>query len=282
MENKIKDWLLKTGYPLELYVQQELMLKGYFCDKSSLYRDLESDISRELDVVAYKSPVIGNDIPCTYEINLLIECKKSEKPLVVLTSNTDLEYRFTTLYGSELTNKETPALSLITYCDMLDLCDLDKKNQLNLFGEKALVGYSIVTSFSKSDENIYKGLMGLSKANEYFRNQYLEFFKSIRTDESVNFEDSFHYKLQIPVLVVDCPLFNSYLNSEGELVVQETLWANVELKLPWLTGSYEEERGCSIQVVTKNFFPTFLADLEGVANFSSVDSRLSKAISLNT
>ena len=53
MEAKIKEWLEKTGYPLELYVHEKLVKRKYICEKSSLYSDIESGTKREIDLAAY-------------------------------------------------------------------------------------------------------------------------------------------------------------------------------------------------------------------------------------
>ncbi|MGL0927348.1 hypothetical protein ACSTDW_22625, partial [Vibrio vulnificus] len=281
VEEKIKDWLKKTGYPLELYVQKELMKAGYSCDKSPLYVDLDTSVSRELDVVAHKL-VGGDDIPCSFETKLYIECKKSEKPLIVLTASSDKTERFMTLFGHEVIGQDSPPLNLMVVASILDL-EKDKRAELlGEFAQASLVGYSLVTSFSKSDENIYKGIMGLCKANEFYRSKYLQFLDVLKQDRKTNPDTMLHYELQSPVLIVDCPLFNAYLDDSGELEVEESYWASLRVKLPWVIGERDEERECSIQVVRKEYFPEFLAQIEKVATFASQKDLLDRMVKFNT
>lgn len=273
MKESIKEWLQKTGYPLELYVQQQLVKNGYTCNKSPIYVDLENEASRELDIVAYNYPSDG-DASCTFQPMLYIECKKSEKPLVVLTASTDKTDRYRTLFNHEICGGNMPPFGIVTLAHLLDLSQNERDLSLGKFSEKCLTGYSIVPSFSKSDENIYKGVMGLCKANDYFRKQYLDFYQSLKEDKKDDPDTLLHYELQIPILLVDCQLFNAYLDDAGEITIDECQWANLRVKLPWLANSYESERECSIQVVTKNYFSTFLKELDKLTFYISQQERL--------
>ncbi len=280
MEDKIKSWLEKTGYPLELYVQKELIKGGYFCDKSPLYIDLQESTSREIDVVAFKAT--EHDIPCSFETKLFIECKKSEKPLVVLTADTDKCARFTTLFGHDVVGHNQPSFGVTAYSTLLDLELCAQQEFVGEFASETFVGYSLVTSFSKSDENIYKGVMGLSKASEFFRSNYLEFFDRLKTDRAKKSDTELHYELQIPTLVVDCPLFVAYLDKFGEMQVEPTQWSNIQVKLPWVIGKYDEERECSIQVVTKEYFSQFLFEVDKISSYASSPEIMTRSVEFNT
>ncbi len=280
MEDKIKSWLEKTGYPLELYVQKELIKGGYFCHKSPLYIDLQESTSREIDVVAFKAT--EHDIPCSFETKLFIECKKSEKPLVVLTADTDKCARFTTLFGHDVVGHNQPSFGVTAYSTLLDLELCAQQEFVGEFASETFVGYSLVTSFSKSDENIYKGVMGLSKASEFFRSNYLEFFDRLKTDRAKKSDTELHYELQIPTLVVDCPLFVAYLDKFGEMQVEPTQWSNIQVKLPWVIGKYDEERECSIQVVTKEYFSQFLFEVDKISSYASSPEIMTRSVEFNT
>ncbi|CCN48862.1 conserved hypothetical protein [Vibrio nigripulchritudo MADA3029] len=280
MEDKIKSWLDKTGYPLELYVQKELMKHGYLCDKSPLYVDFQESVSREIDVVAIKPT--ENIIPCSFETNLFIECKKSDKPLVVLTADTDKSARFSTLFGHEIVKTNYPSFGVTALANLLDSDTSTIHEIVGGFSSQTFVGYSIVTSFSKSDENIYKGIMGLAKASDYFRGKYLDYFKHLMKEKARNPYEEFHYELHIPTLVVDCPLFVAYLDKKGEMQVESVEWSNIRIKLPWVVGNYDEERECSIQVVTKKYFAQFLLEVDKISSYVSSPKIMSQSVEFNT
>ena len=81
---RVRDWVLKTGYPLELEVIDGLKSHGWEVMASTNYLDDDEDKWRELDVKAYRRVEFGkvSHIPgwsYTLIFTLIIQCKKSEK-----------------------------------------------------------------------------------------------------------------------------------------------------------------------------------------------------------
>ena len=273
MEVKIREWLEKTGYPLELYVHEQLVKRKFLCEKSSLYSDIESGAKREIDLAAYlHGPSYETH---SYSLQLLVECKKSEKPLIVLSEDAKKK-RFEILFGSEPLSETFMCLAF-AYFNFVELDEESQKEKIGAFCDKVPVGYSIVPAFSKSDENIYKGLMGLAKADEYYRNRQIEFMKTVREDASVNhLVDNNPFQLQVPILVVDSPLFCASVDKSGELQVTSTDWACLNLRLPWNLD--ESERMCPIQIVQKESFLKVIEDFEQLLEYLSLPEVVGPAI----
>lgn len=272
MKQQISDWLIKTGYPLELFIYEQLAKRKYLCEKSSLYPDIKSGVSREIDVTAY---LHGPDYDThSYSLQLLIECKKSEKPLLVLAEK-ETKARFDQLLGKGNESLHGLALSL-AYAHFHNLTPEAQKTNLGPWAEQVPIGYSIVPAFQNSDENIYKGVMGLASANEYYLKQQADFLKSNRSWEHDNLVDNNPFQLQIPILVVDSPLFFVSINGDGNLDIHETDWATLNVRLPCSVEN--EDRTCGIQVVRKDKFPQAIDAFEQLLSYVSKEEVVKYAI----
>lgn len=256
MKDALKSWLEKTGYPLELYAYQCAVSRNYICEKSQIYKDLDTGTAREIDLVAFlNSDVDKRDY--FHEVQLLIECKKSEKPLIVLSSETYPNERFKHLLGYETIGSSRYIDNGATYFNLSDLSSEECVNTLGKFAEKTFAGYSIVQGFTNSDENIYKGIMGLAKATEFYRNEYHELVTKLQESKDTNFHQHW-FRMQLPILLVDAPLFNARLESDGELEIEDTQWSSVLLRMPWVVGRKDSERLLNVQIVKREFFGEFL------------------------
>ena len=102
--------------------------------------------------------------------------------------------------------------------------------------------------------------MGLAKANEYFRYQYHETDKLNKQDKDL--DEGGWLRLQMPVMIVDAPLFTVHLNDDGELQLDETNWGSILIRLPWAMERADSEALCNIQVVKKEYLDTFFSKVE--------------------
>ena len=277
MEEEIKSWLNKTGYPLELYVHKVALSRGYFCEKSPMYSDVESGNTRELDVIAYKP---GPEHPdYSYSLRLLFECKKSEKPLLVLCDGKEKRERFEHLFDHRQVS-DAGALTVMQALDHLGKQNHDvRANNIGRFSESIFSGYSVVQAFSTSDENIYKGIMGIAKADDSFRSQYNKFFEDVTSAKKAPVFGRTPFQLRISVLVVDTSLWTVSLTNSGDLFTEETDWASLSIRLPWTVGKTSEGIECNIQVVKKESLEDFLLSVEQLHDFMSTPETISWAIS---
>jgi hypothetical protein len=90
LPGKISAWLQKEGYPFELQASRTLREAGWSVFHSRHYSDPETGKSREIDLYAPWGPYVGekNEHAGMVSLHLVCECKVSEKPWVVFTSQT--------------------------------------------------------------------------------------------------------------------------------------------------------------------------------------------------
>jgi hypothetical protein len=74
-------WLASTGYPVESAAARALERAGFEVDLGRLYRDPDTRIRREIDVVA-RTRLMYDEEP--RRVRLVVECKHLEKPWVIL------------------------------------------------------------------------------------------------------------------------------------------------------------------------------------------------------
>jgi hypothetical protein len=252
MINKIKDWLEKNGYPLELFVSRIFQIRKYYSNPSCLYVDVDSGIHREIDSVATREV---NGPNYTVAMDVIVECKKSKYPYVILIDNNKPAKRFEHLFGIKPIGDD---LSNVGFSEAKAFFYLHQftgplKSKIGAFAECVNSGYSIVQALCNSDTNIYKGIIGLLKAKEYFDKEHTKL-----NDEYKELNRQY-YKLSIPVLIVDGSLVETQLDELGELHVKEIDWGTVTIKKPWASGP---EDMVNIQVVKKEYFNEFLEALE--------------------
>jgi hypothetical protein len=129
LNQKIENWLLKGGYPLEMRVANILQEQGFFVEISKRYKDpLEGKI-REIDVVAKVVHQLENAKHIA--INLIIECKYSPNKPWILFKNIKKDELFIKEYNmmsrffctagsgvitSLLTNDKFPEKGLFKSC----------------------------------------------------------------------------------------------------------------------------------------------------------------------
>lgn len=76
--------LERTGFLLEQRVAQEVRAAGFYVQTGRAFKDPEEGKSREVDVYAFKRLFANEKGDITLGVKLLIECKKSTGPYVVL------------------------------------------------------------------------------------------------------------------------------------------------------------------------------------------------------
>ena len=86
-----------------------------------------------------------------------------------------------------------------------------------------------------------------------------------------------YYQTIVPVIVVDAPLFETYIDNEGKTILEESEWGTIIINKPW-TGAVEEK--INIQVVRKEFSSDFLEGLERLHDFSSQEAIVNASFQL--
>lgn len=85
---KIREWLQKTGYPLELRVGRRFQAAGWHVNYSRWFRDIRTRKARALDVQAIVGAVKPQE--ASFFFSLCVECKTSTHPWIAFGSGTQL------------------------------------------------------------------------------------------------------------------------------------------------------------------------------------------------
>jgi hypothetical protein len=264
LEPRLLEWLQKSGYPLELFAHDLLLKQGYVCEKSALYTDIESHAEREIDVVAEKS--FSQNRRCSLGIHLLVECKKSENPVVVLASDSSKKPARSAMcearvWPSELDNDYVLA-------SIAQERNVFSSDEALPFSTHIVAGYSVVQAFKNTDELFHKTLYGLAKAEDYFERRHNQLLKKS------SFQNGFDLYALFPIclLALDAPFFEAFLD-DGQLAVREVGWSSVTLNLPWVQRPQSDKR-CNIQIVQKTHLSLFLEELDRFAAWLADSSAL--------
>ena len=198
LEKKVKNWILKNGYPFEMKVASLFKKSGFRVSQSVLYKDEDTNKLRELDVISYLNIVINN---VWFTFTFVIECKKStDKPWVVFKNdnlhNPQLErYKPFATRNAEILLDKTKAFKN------------DKFELLfpNLFNS----GFNLVTSLKESKDLAYSSTTSLLKACKYL----IEKFNESTSVRACN--------IYIPLIVIEGILYESFLDIEDKLKLIE-------------------------------------------------------------
>lgn len=254
----IKDWLEKGGYPLELYVAKELRSLGFNCFKSQFFQDSESGKAREIDVVGLE--LLQNSLEQSLSLKLIIECKKSSHPFVVLCDKSDEDSIIeNTISANWITNRNGVFLM------MARMIEADKGNDYfaNLPGTKILNdkcrrGYSLVQAHQQNDSHIYAEVYKLVKAYQCEIKRDEDYYNEMISNEKSKREVECSYDAHVPVLVIDAPLVETYLDGNGEIFIEEKEISSIQINPPW--QEYWDNE-ISVAIVKKEVFTDFASDV---------------------
>ncbi len=198
IKSKLEDWINKTGYPLELKTESILFESDYNIINSHIYHDTENSIYRELDLFATK--YWGSDNKLGFNFNLIIECKKSTKPFLLLTKNSSKLDNFSLgeIYGID---------------DIMSRIMLSGSPRTISLPEKTGYGFKLIQGFTTSDETIYKAINTIIKSYNYYQENENE-------NETYNKEENLH-SIGIPLLIIDAPFFSLYIDKNSGVVIND-------------------------------------------------------------
>lgn len=236
MERKINEWLNKTGFPFELWTESTLSKNSFKTLSSSIYEDEENEIFREIDLIGIKNWE-SEDEKTIFSIELVIECKKSEKPFILLCNNNseDCEISIGQYY-----NLDEPTVFLL----MLN------PNKFIKLPQKNNSGFKLIQGFVNGDETINKAINTIIKS---FKNS-----KKISNELIDSHIQSNYNQIIIPLLLIDAQFYEAKINnSEIELYKIESGILNV---YSHLANSGLEP--FPIPIVTKSAFEEFLNEIE--------------------
>jgi len=239
--SKIREWLAKQGYPLEMRTARIFREQGFDVIQSHYYNDPETGSQREIDVVAVWPEYTG-----ALEISFSIECKTSSgKPWLLFSALETLSGRNVLFsYGvmsssarEKLADKgfKPPELEFLA---------------LPWMKKEGPVGHGLTQAFTQKEDAAYKASIGVLKA-------------AIAQKLDSDSKSWSPFVFSFPVVVVDDLLFECVLSESDADELQITELTDGILYFPI---SIAGEPGTCINVVTAKHLPQFVADAKNVAH----------------
>lgn len=233
MISDVRDWMDKTGYPLEMRTASEFRVAGFEVRQSSYYTDPETSKPREIDVEVISKSLVG-----LLDVRCFVECKSSEKPWVLLASaDTLTNYNRIFAFATMSVHARNIFAQSDGFYERLEKYPWLKKDGV-------VAAYSLRQAFSneKANDVAYAAAMNVTKAC----------YQHISTK---SFEANLH--IAFPVIVVDTDLIRCTLDSHGEIELQL-----IEEGEFLFTG---HEAGTCIRIVTMAHLPIFAREAKRVA-----------------
>lgn len=196
MEKKLTEWFNKTGYPFELWTEALFTKYGFRVENGNLYQDQENQEHRELDLIASKD-WSSEDGSIDFVLNLLVECKKSDKPFIILRSTTAQKAQVSA--GSYYCVDDVHLIPLL----------LSNGNSRIALPGKTSQGFKLVQGFVTGDETPRKAIHTLIKSHNAW----------IKTDTNHvdhHIKDNYN-SFALPILVLDAPLFELGTDTDGAI-----------------------------------------------------------------
>lgn len=237
MRAKIKEEIIKTGYPTELKIAKILRTSKWGVCENEYYIDQDEQKGREIDVNAFKSvSEENNGRKITVMLSLSIEIKKCTDPWVIFCS----EKQLTDIGGYRILNhKHNITNAVLSYKDIM------AKNPSSIFSR---VGRTECDAFKKDNPQIFSGILSATKAcieNHHMAKEHKEIYN----------EQSLDIIFYIPVVVVEGRLFESYLNDSNEIEVEES--DHLIYNFNYASPNYDSN-SYLVHIVTLNGFEDFI------------------------
>lgn len=215
---KVSGWIHKTGLPLELAAASAFKLFKFDVTHSAVYADPQSDKGREIDVVAYVRDGTG-----LLQFYAVIECKASPNLWVVLTSSDPVGIAYSSIgLATERTRDALPSDSLSTRHDLGSALYVLHNH-----------GYGLKQAFSKENDPAYAACISVMKAAQ------------AQLEES--FSNTDRYKFVMPLIVVDAPIYECIVASNGEIELKEVQYSSFNF-----TAYIPDRLHCVVRIVHKD------------------------------
>ncbi|MEZ4873975.1 MAG: hypothetical protein R2793_00590 [Flavobacteriaceae bacterium] len=229
---KIKDWLNKNGYPLEMNVARSLRGQGFEIAQSILYIDSETGKYRETDIIAHVTKEINK---VWFNITFVFECKKTiNKPWIVFKSDSGFKFKKDKLPIFASNNGQ------------LLVSEISKNNYYRsplIFPDLKNYGYNVATSFSENKDLAYSATQSVLKATEYLVR---------KSNEST----SRFCNIYIPVIVIEGDLIEAQLDWEGKIDLIEVDYSSL-----LTTKSFDEQHSNILRIVSADYLGKFAMEV---------------------
>jgi hypothetical protein len=250
LKDRVRDWLAKGGYPLEMRVADAFGKRRFRVMQSEYYTDVNTGVSREIDVFASVQQDLG---PSFIRLSALVECKSdTTKPWVVFTSSrvrladrARVVQRSATRLGDEWLDR------ISTRSDVTNL---------KIFRLPARPGYGVAAAFSEKLDTPYAALTAVAGAANAVaaeadtRSDVLA--ATFSRGKAVLLPRAFTL-VQFPVVVTEAPLFECYLNTEQGMEIEEIK----QTVVVWRNPIYQKPH-CIIHLIHSSKVEEFVSEIE--------------------
>lgn len=192
LKSKLTKWLGAQGYPLEMQVASAARKHTKFDIRQSWhYKDPESDSSREIDIVCTASDPRG-----IAEINFAIECKATQKPWILFSSE-EAASSYHRLSSFGLFSSAARAAVLESLFTSSNKSNYKTAKSIPWLWKEGLIGYSLTQAFDGNKDTPYIASLSSVKAAIWLLNNSLW-----QTEEHRSYAVSF------PIIITSSPCLN--------------------------------------------------------------------------
>jgi hypothetical protein len=257
LDLRLKNWLEKQGYPLEMRAAREFQQKRFQVYQSFYYLDPVTRKAREMDILAL---VRKHQEDIDVQAACITQCKSSpDKPWVLFTAPADDNadrYSYYSRIGSRL------GIRLLSLIHNHATIPIPPVLQL-----PSRIGYGVIKGFKESrdsketSDTAFAAVMSVASAAMARRQLF----------EDPNEPPSSVCDIMFPVIVIDSPLFSCYLAENGTVSLTEIEVGMLQLQHP--VG--ERTAPTLLNIITFPALPMFaqsISDLIAFIGESHADS----------
>lgn len=202
----IKNWLAKSGYPLEMHVARSFLRSGYTVSQSDFYEDHEENKLREIDVTALKWDEVGDSV--RFQISCRIECKLTSSHPWVLFNSVDQSDRH------PFFNFLIPDTYKALLVEALKEPKVSDRLNKNVLLNPGRVGSGLIQAFSnENNDQTYKAINSAVKSSVA---RAMDF-----NGELQKVSGKYYTGISFPTIVLDGRLFESQLEEDDEISLTE-------------------------------------------------------------
>ena len=228
---QVRQWLFKTGLPLELEAAAAFRTAGFGSEHSSIYVDPETQKGREIDFIAHTRDILG-----LVQVYFVGECKSSSQPWVVFTNPE--QYSTLTYSSLGVTTSDTR--------QAIDHTLLTRSSVTPFLKATHVGGYAIRQAFSKDNDPAYAAAIGALKAS----------YTLVNNEEHITKRLAF----AMPILVVDSPIFECSLDEGGQIQLNQ-----VSISEFIFTAMIPKRTTACIRIVSRSALPYFSTHCYGLS-----------------
>jgi hypothetical protein len=266
---KLREWLEKQGFPCEMQTARAFRTAGFQVRQSFYFGSSKEQVTREGDVLASLShDILSESIGrrfksqraiASLEMGIVCECKTSSAAWVMFT-------RPAQGHEDVLARLERAATEAGTDLIQGAAMMMDAEKEFDFFKSRVRVGYHLRQSHKggkdAGSDAAYKAAMQVLDAAQAVLKQSLSTW-------AVTWRPC---RIVVPVIVLQAPLFECYLDDAGEMQLTPAEW----LPLFWDNPLVPDRPYAVIDVVTLEALPQYIESVRQV--FENLRDRHEDAI----